>query len=110
MTTFNWSIDKVQVTENNLITKVDLTVTNGEFSASYTKDLVHGATFIPYDQLTEQQVLAWCFEPEILTFTDMDGNVTTSTKLLKDEGEAQIANQIERQLTQKATEPALPWA
>jgi hypothetical protein len=40
----------------------------------------------------------------------MDGNVTTSTRLLKDEGEAQIADQIDRQTIQKTLEPALPWA
>jgi hypothetical protein len=107
--TFNWTINKVQVAENNLIVKVELTVTDGEFSASYTKDLVQGDTFIPYEQLTEQQVLDWCFAPEVSTFTDMDGNVTTSTRLLKDEGEAQIADQIDRQTIQKTLEPALPW-
>ena len=107
---FKWTVNKVQVAQDNLIVKVDLTVSNGEFSASYTKDLVRGDTFTPYEQLTEQQVLDWCFAPETVTSTDDDGNVTTSIKLLKDEGEAQIASQIERQSAQKAAEPALPWA
>tara|TARA_R110002126_G_scaffold233165_1_gene377435 strand:+ start:870 stop:1199 length:330 start_codon:yes stop_codon:yes gene_type:complete len=107
---FKWSINKVQVAQDNLIVKVDLTITDGEFSASYTKNLVRGDTFTPYEQLTEQQVLDWCFAPEIITFTDEDGNVTTTIKLLKDEGEAQIADQLARQVAQKASEPALPWA
>ena len=110
MPTFTWSVNKVQVAENNLIVQVDLTVTDGEFSAAYTKDLLRGDTFIPYEQLTEQQVLNWCFDPEVITATDMDGNVTTTTRLLKDEGEAQIADQIDRQTIQKLLEPALPWA
>jgi len=107
---FKWTINKVEVAQDNLIVKVDLTVTDGEFSASYTKNLVRGDTFTPYEQLTEQQVLDWCFASETVTSTDDDGNVTTTTKLLKDEGEAQIADQIARKAAQKTAEPALPWA
>ena len=104
-----WSINKVQVEENNLIVKVELTITDGEFSASYTRNLVRGDTFILYEQLTEQQVLDWCFEPEVITSSDIDDNIITSTRLLKDEGEAQIASQINKQTIQKTSEPALPW-
>jgi hypothetical protein len=92
---FKWTIDKVQVAEDNLIVKVYLIVTatdgNNTASAAYSRDLVGEDKFVPYDQLTEQQVLAWCFPT------------------VKDEGEAQVAGQIARQLAQKAAEPALPW-
>ena len=92
---FKWSVNKVTVVEDNLVTQVDLTVTatdgDNTASAAYICELVRGDSFIPYDQLTEQQVLDWCFP------------------IIKDEGEAQVAEQIARQLTQKATEPALPW-
>jgi hypothetical protein len=92
---YKWSVNKVTVAENNLVVKVDLTVTatDGEntASAAYTRDLVRGESFIPYDQLTEAQVLAWCFPT------------------VKDEGEVQVTEQIARQLAQKAVEPALPW-
>jgi hypothetical protein len=106
---FNWTINKVQVAENNLVIKVDLTVTNGEFSASYTRNLTRSETFTAYEQLTEQQVLDWCFAPEVITWVDQDDVEQSTVRLLKDEGEAQIAGQIERHLEQQATEPALPW-
>jgi hypothetical protein len=109
-----WSVNKVTVAQDNLVVKVDLTVTgtDGENSASaaYSRSLVRGDSFIPFDQLTEQQVLDWCFEPEVTTWTDLDNTEHSSTRLIKDEGEAQVAGQIARQLAQKAAEPALPWA
>lgn len=107
---YKWAINKVQVAEDNLIVKVDLTVTDGEFFASYTRNLARGDTFIAYEQLTEQQVLDWCFAPEVTTWID-DNNVEQSTtRFIKDEGEAQLADQLARQIARKASEPALPWA
>ena len=112
-TSFEWVIDKVQVAEDNLIVKVSLVVTgtNGDLSASagYSRDLVRGDTFIPFEQVTKQQVLDWCFEPQVVTWKDIEGNEQSATNLLKDEGEAQVAGQIARQWAQKQSEPALPW-
>ncbi len=106
---FKWSVNKVTVAQDNLITQVDLTVTGTEGDntafVAYTRDLVRGDSFIPYDQLTEQQVLAWCFEPEVTILENQ-----SSSRLIKDEGETQVAEQIARQLAQKQAEPALPWA
>ncbi len=111
---YKWTVNKVQVAEDNLVVKVDLTITGTDgdnlASAAYIRNLVRGDSFVPYEQLTEQQVLDWCFEPEITILTDREGNEQTITKLLKVEGEAQVADQIARQLAQKAAEPALPWA
>jgi hypothetical protein len=108
-----WSVNKVQVAQDNLVVKVDLTVTatdgDNSASAAYTRSLVRGNSFIPFDQLTEQQVIDWCFEPEVTTWTDLDNTENSSTRLIKDEGEAQVAGQIARKLAQKAVEPALPW-
>ena len=110
---FKWTVNKVQVDQDNLVVNVDLTVTgtDGANSASavYSRNLVRGNSFIPFDQLTEQQVLDWCFAPEVTTLTDMDNVEQTSIRLIKNEGEAQVTNQIERQLAQKQIEPALPW-
>lgn len=110
---FKWTINKVKVAEENLIVKVDLTVegTDGDSFAfaAYTRTLTRGDSFVPYEQLTEQQVLDWCFEPEVITWTDKDNVEQSITKHLKNEGEAQVTGQIERQLAQKASEPALPW-
>ena len=111
---YKWTVNKVQVAQDNLIVKVDLTVTgtNGDnlASAAYSRELVRGDSFVPYEQLTEQQVLDWCFEPIVTPWTDREGNEQSSTRLIKDEGEAQVAGQIARQLAQKESEPALPWA
>jgi hypothetical protein len=110
---YKWTVNKVKVAEDNLIVKVDLTVTatdeGNTASAAYSRDLVRGSSFIPYEELTEQQVLDWCFAPETLTFTDVDGNSRTITKYLKVEGEEQVNGQIQRQLALKAAELALPW-
>jgi hypothetical protein len=111
---YSWKVNKLQVIEDNLVVKVDLTVTgtDGDLSASaaYARTLSRGNGFVPYDQLTEQQVLDWCFEPEVITWTDIDNVEQSITKHLKDEGQAQVNSQIERKLAQKASEPALPWA
>ena len=114
--TYKWSVNKVQVAEDNLVVKVDLFVSAIDeankltASAAYTRDLTRGSSFIPYEQLTEQQVLDWCFAPEVTTWEDLDNTEHSSTRLIKDEGQAQVANQIARQLAQKESEPALPWA
>ena len=110
---YKWAVNKVQVAKDNLIVKVSLVVTgtDGDLSASagYSRDLVRGDSFIPFEQVTKQQVLDWCFEPQVVTWKDIDGNEQYVTNLLKDEGEAQVAGQIARQLAQKESEPALPW-
>ena len=105
---YKWTVNKVQVGQDNLVVKVDLMVTgtdgDNSASAAYSRNLVRGDSFVPYEQLTEQQVLAWCFEPEVVMV-----NEQSTTRLIKDEGEAQVAGQIARQLAQKEFEPALPW-
>jgi len=110
---YKWTVNKVQVANDNLIVKVGLIVTgiDGDNTASawYERNLVRGDSFVPYEQLTEQQVLDWCFEPEVTTWKDIDGAQQSSTRLIKDEGEAQVTGQIARQLAQKESEPALPW-
>jgi hypothetical protein len=110
---FKWTINKVTTAEDNLIVKVDATVTatdsKNTASAAYTRDLIRGDIFIPFEQLTEEQVLAWLFEPKVTTWTDRDNVEQTFTLLIKEEGEAQVSGQIARQLAQKAAEPALPW-
>ena len=110
---YKWTVNKVQVDKDNLIVTVDLTIkgTDGDntASAAYTRSLVRGDTFIPYEQLTEQQVLDWCFEPQVITLKGKLGAEQSATKLLKNDGEAQVAGQIAQKLAQKAVEPALPW-
>jgi len=110
---FKWSVNKVTVAEDNLVVKVDLTITatdgDNTASAAYSCNLVRGNTFTPFNQLTEEQVLAWCFEPVVTTWTDPNNVEQTLMRLIKDEGEAQVAGQISRQLAQKAAEPVLPW-
>ena len=111
--TFKWTINKVQVAEDNLVVKVELTVTGTDGTASSSaecvRSLTRGDTFTPFQKLTEQQVLNWCFEPETIVWDDANGDQQSGVKLLKDQAESQVADQIARQLAQKAAEPALPW-
>ena len=110
---FKWLVNKLTVAEDNIVIRVDMTVTaiDGDNTASavYFRDLVRGDKPVPYAQLTEQQVLGWCFEPIVTTWTDMNKKAQSSTRLIKDDGESQVAGQIARQLAQKAAEPSLPW-
>lgn len=110
---FEWSVNKLTVAQDNLVIQVELkvTATDGDNTASAVliRDLVRGDSFTPYNQLTEQQVLNWCFEPIVSTVVDENNAQTTFTRLIKNEGETQVAIQIARQAAQRAAEPALPW-
>ena len=95
---YQWLVEKMLVTEGNIVTHVYWRC-NGIDSANIVsfvgvRELVLGDTFIPYEQLTEQKVLDWCF-----SFENFKNNIET-----------QIAEQIASQIAQKAIEPALPWA
>jgi hypothetical protein len=94
MITYKWSIEKVVVTTNDAVTHVywrcDGTDNVNSAACAGIKELVLGDSFTPYDQLTEQQVLDWCFT-------------------IKDDAEGQVAGQIANQILKKQAEPALPW-
>jgi hypothetical protein len=118
--TIKWSVTKLRVVQQNdkpnAVTTVEwmalatADVSNLVASAAGIRQLKISDSFVPYEQLTEQQVLDWCFEPEVIDVKELDDTVTTITKNLKDEVEAQLTAQIARQLAQKQIEPALPWA
>ena len=114
MITYKWLVEKMVTTgTNNAVTHVYWRChgSNGQLDASCAgiRELILGDAFVPYDQLTEQQVLDWCFAPETHTWIDRNNVEQSITKLLKEEGETQVANQIARQFAQKTAEPALPW-
>jgi len=118
---FKWSVSKLRVipqldNKTNVVSVVEWFVQGTDdvnlitASASGIRSFVLGDTFAPFDQLTEQQVLDWCFEPETVTWIDRDEVEQSIIKHLKNEGETQVTGQIERQLAQKQFEPTLPWA
>lgn len=118
--TFKWSIQKLRVAPQqddkiNVVIQADwICVAMSEENivqagASGKKNFSLGDSFVNFDELSESQVLDWCFAPETVTDTDREGNVTTTVKNLKTDVETQVTGQIERQLAQKAVEPALPW-
>ena len=118
--TYKWSVQKLRVvlqqdSNPNVVVQADwfcAAVNENDITqaaASGTKEFSLGSSFTPFDQLTENQVLGWCFEPETITHTDKDNNVTTVVKHLKADTEAQVAGQIQRELERIQTEPALPW-
>ena len=114
MITYNWVVEKLVVTTNNAVTHVywrcDATQDDLMVSCSGIRDLVLGDTFVPYEQLTETQVLNWCFAEEVITAVNpRDNTITTITKLVKEEAESNLAEQIAKKLDQKQSEPALPW-
>jgi hypothetical protein len=110
---FKWSVDKLTVAQDNLVIRVDLkvTATDGDntTSAVLARNLVRGNSFTPYAQLTEQQVIDWCFEPIVSAVADENNEQATFTRFIKNEGETQVAMQIALQVAQRAVEPALPW-
>lgn len=114
---YKWSVEKLTVKQDNkLVTSVEWRCYGVDEVSGFSAAVVGATalepsdTFIPYDQLTEQKVLDWCFESKTITETDKKGNVTTIVKHPKDDVEAQITSQIQGQLAQKDAEPALPWA
>jgi hypothetical protein len=118
--TIKWSVTKLRVAQQNNKPNAVITVewaalatddvNNLVASAAGIRQLQTGDSFVPYEQLTEQQVLNWCFDPEIIKIKELDDTVTTVTKNLKTEVEAQLTAQIALQLAQKQIEPPLPWA
>jgi hypothetical protein len=112
---FKWSVTKLKVNPSlggkanvvvnaNWLVQATDNVNILSASVSGNCQFLLGDSFTAYDQLTEQQVLDWCFEPVVTIFND---EIITSR--LKDEVESQAANLITHQVAQKAAEPALPW-
>lgn len=69
-------------------------------------------TFTEYAQLTETQILEWCFATQTLIYTDPQTNlvINTVTINLKPETETELTSKLQIQLAIAATAPALPWA
>jgi hypothetical protein len=53
-----------------------------------------GGNFVPYDQLTQEQVLIWCW----------------ANGVDKDATEAAVQQQIDNQINPPIVQPPLPWA
>jgi hypothetical protein len=97
MTTYNWNINTMdRLTSDGYVITVHYTVTaqDGDYNAStygtvgYTQD---SDTYIPYDQLTETQVVGW-----------------VQTSLGKDTVEASLQAQIDAKKN-PVTETGVPW-
>ena len=67
---------------------------NGTVYGTTSFTLEQGGSFTPYDQLTEAEVLGWCYE-----------NGVDKTAI-----EASVAKQIEDLINPPITTPPLPWA
>ena len=66
--------------------------------SSFTLD--SSTTFTPYDQLTQDQVLGWCWAA-----TDPQGQVLIDKTVV----EAQATARYEAQVTPPIVQPPLPW-
>ena len=94
---YKWSVEKLTVNlDKKLVTSVEwrcygVDETTGLSAAvAGATALEPSNTFIPYDELTEQEVLDWC-------------------STIKDETVAQIALSITKQIAKKEPKLALPW-
>jgi hypothetical protein len=67
---------------------------NGSVYSTCSFPVVQGESFTPYANLTQDQVLGWCW----------------SNGVDKDSAEAAVAQQIENQINPPIVSPPLPWA
>jgi hypothetical protein len=101
--TINWIIERLLVkptegTETNVVITADWRCNGAQESYSGTcygsaSFAPPSGSFTPYDQLTEQQVLDWCF-----------ANGVDKTAI-----EANVTQQIENQINPPVIAPPLPW-
>jgi len=103
--TFTWSITELfckpqtaegadyVVTANWRCSGVDGNY-NGQINGLAAFPVVQSENFIPYDQLTQQIVLDWCWNA---------GGVE------KNATEARVQDQIDRQINPPVITPPLPW-
>ena len=106
MTTITWQIDWMQASTQTIngFTQVVLTAgwrcigTDGTYSANQYgscsfPEPATGSSFTPYAQLTESQVLGWCYE---------NGVNQTAT-------EEAVTAQVNALVNPPVTQPPLPW-
>jgi hypothetical protein len=126
--TIKWTIEKVKTTgDTNVVTHVywlcedvedvknvgdvkDIK-NNNKTGCAGVCELVLGDTFTAYDQLTEQQVLGWVFDPKVTELKDANGNIVeTVTQDIKAQAELEVASLLAIKIAQEQSEPILPWA
>jgi len=103
--TYNWNISVLNcipqtaegadyvVTAHWQCTGTDGTYT-GQVYSTCSFPVVQGTSFVPYADLTQDQVLGWCW----------------ANGVDKDATEAAVAQNIENQINPPIISPALPWA
>jgi hypothetical protein len=99
MTNYTWSIvDMDRLTSDNFVVTVhyNVSATDGTYSANTYGTVGYqeqpGETYVPYDQLTEAQVVGW-----------------VQTSLGKDTVEASLQSQIDAQIN-PVQESGVPWS
>jgi hypothetical protein len=66
---------------------------SGNVYSTCSFPVVEGESFVPYDQLTEADVLGWCW----------------ANGVDKDSAEAAVQQQIDNQINPPIVSPQLPW-
>lgn len=104
MTTFNWQIEWMQTTPTTanppecvLTAGWRCTGTDGDYTASVYSTCSFPApegSFTPYSNLTQDQVLGWCW----------------ANGVDKDSAEAAVQTQIDNQINPPTIQPPLPWS
>jgi len=105
MTTITWQIEWLQTTPTTA-TPPETVLTagwrcsgidglySGTVYSTCSFPVVEGSTFVPYEQLTELDVLGWCW----------------ANGVSKDATEAAVQAQIDNQRNPPTIQPPLPWA
>ena len=105
MITYNWVISQLNCVPQTaegadyvVTAHWNLSGTDGTYSGSVYSTcsfpVVQGESFTPYADLTQDQVLGWCW----------------ANGVDKDSAEAAVAQQIENQINPPNVSPPLPWA
>jgi len=104
-TTYNWVITALDCIPNtpegaDYVVTVHWSCngTDGTYNSSVystcSLPVVQGSSFVPYADLTQDQVLGWCW----------------AAGVNKEATEAAVAGQIENQISPTEIQPPLPWA
>jgi hypothetical protein len=104
MTTFTWNISQLDCKPETaegadyvVTAHWNLSGVNGDYTGSVygtcSFPVVQGESFVPYADLTQDQVLSWCW----------------ANGVDKDSAEAAVQQQIDNQINPPIVSPPLPW-
>jgi hypothetical protein len=123
MTTFNWTVEWMNTTpvasnpsECVIAVGWKCAAVDGQYQtvASGVCNLFYkpGSAYTPYQNLTQSQVLKWCWDAAKEHFVDAEGNkvYTNPTGVNKEATERALQQTINNQKQPPVIQPPLPWS